>query len=100
VREDEEAELRRLEHRSPGDGEVDAGGGALTVAPPVRAEAGTFLQGCVRSSYENYERFSASREQCSRFPGMADFRESSYHAKTIKSGLGYQYHTTHASIQV
>ena len=48
MREDEEAELRRLEHRSPGDGEVDAGGGALTVAPPVRAEAGTAVSGAVQ----------------------------------------------------
>ena len=76
VREDEEAELRRLEHRSPGDGEVDAGGGALTVAPPVQAEPGTVVSGAVQRSEQVSQKL---------FPS-GGFRESAKIKKLLPRG--------------
>ena len=76
VRKDEEAELRRLEHGSPGDGEVDAGGGALTVAPPVQAEPGTVVSGAVQRSEQVSQKL---------FPS-GGFRESAKIKKLLPRG--------------
>ena len=76
VDEREQAELRRLEHGSTVDGEVDAGRCVVAVAPPVQAERGAVVSGAVqRGEQLSYKLLS-----------NGGFRESSNIQKLLPRG--------------
>ena len=71
VDEREQAELRRLEHGSTVDGEVDAGRCVVAVAPPVQAERGAVVSGAMqRGEQLSSKQFKKSETRDKQTPNV------------------------------